>query len=268
MSLTGYMFENQDDIKAYVDLYDPIKLLWKGKNVSWGIKLTKQYNITLILSFPEKNISTENYYNSCVVIDPNGMILHHYQKHFLYLIDERWAMSGPSFSTFCYQQKKLGIGICMDLNNSNELDSFMKFEFATYHHQMKTEIIIITMNWILSDKLFYFNLFYWLFRLSPLLKELEKEIIIIGCNRIGTEKDITFTGTSFAIKFSKQLQQSSENCISLLKFIKQHINLEELTENQLTYLNNLLDYILPYINHIYILNYLNNNEEDTLLMTI
>ena len=69
-------------------------------------------------SYAEKTYD-DKYYNSCFIIKPDGTS---YRKHFLYYDDERWSLEGDKFGYMEIVTKKglklkLGIGICMDINN-------------------------------------------------------------------------------------------------------------------------------------------------------
>ena len=54
------------------------------------------------MGFPELGREREGAaYNSIAIVAPStGELLHVYRKHFLYEVDERWALEGPSFESF------------------------------------------------------------------------------------------------------------------------------------------------------------------------
>ena len=127
------------------------------------------------------------YYNSLVVVDEHGDMIHNYRKSFLYFTDETWAAEGNMERGFYelpfrYQQKsastlrttQLGaiprdasveangslaveegekriatsFGICMDINPYKFEAPFTKFEFANRVLDSQSQLVILSMAWL------------------------------------------------------------------------------------------------------------------------
>ncbi|KAJ9084647.1 hypothetical protein DSO57_1022134 [Entomophthora muscae] len=122
---------------------------------------------------------------------------------------------------------RVGVGICMDLNHNTKDDgSFSKCEFAKYHAEQQTNLVMVPMNWLKSwevdDSLpSTMTLLYWITRLKPLIDSLKpgQRVFVVACNRIGTERGTTFTGTSCILELS--LSNSNQEESKLLDLIKE-----------------------------------------------
>lgn len=118
---------------------------------------------------------TDQYYNSLLIISPDGHLHTLYRKHFLYTTDESWAEAGPSFkmveldfpipsSSPLLQSlksiapdppRKIRVcpAICMDLNPYRAEAPFSAFELATFAKANEVELVICLMNWLESSPL-------------------------------------------------------------------------------------------------------------------
>ena len=216
MTLSGYVFDNLEDIKPYTSYYD------KGEQFEFISNLSKKLKCYCFMGYPEKT-EDDKYYNSCFIITPEGTSLPSYRKHFLYTDDERWCLEGDDFGYMEMTSKrglklKLGIGICMDINNYKFKAPFKKMEFATHCIQKDVDIIIFPTNWTDSnpDDLSEFSGFelwdYWISRMEPYKrrnenkKQKKKTVYLVAADRIGHEKTTTFNGCSCVIKLSPQLE--------------------------------------------------------------
>ncbi|RUS34154.1 hypothetical protein BC938DRAFT_482244 [Jimgerdemannia flammicorona] len=154
---------------------------------------------------------------SCCFVDRQGNLIATYQKSFLYYTDERWADEGPGFISLQIERLgKVGIGICMDLN-PYKYRKASAFEFANFHREHQTQIILCPMNWLDSnpspsernpqkpqnstdsdsddettsedENVSWSSLAYWKGRLSPLYANDEADslrrpkVIFASCNR-------------------------------------------------------------------------------------
>jgi len=141
------------------------------------------------------------------LVSPEGLLVCTYAKHFLYETDKSWADEGPEFVEPIDIPRlggKVGIGICMDINPYEYVDSSLK-EFANFYAKHQAQLIIFLANWLNDntepdqpDAISTHN--YWAHRLSPLVGTNCK---FVACNRIGTEKGSTFCGGSCVISLKK-----------------------------------------------------------------
>ncbi|KAI0218264.1 hypothetical protein L0F63_006232, partial [Massospora cicadina] len=183
----------------------------------------------VLVSFPESaqdlfELPT-GIYNSCALINPLGMVEHIHRKHFLFEAEEHWASCGPEFSHVDIRDfGRVGIGICMDLNfNTRIAESYGKYEFAAYHASSKTRLILVPMNWLkdlnIDESLpSLMTLLYWIARFRPLIEGLTpgQKVYFVTCNRIGTERGTTFTGSSCVLEFSCDRFDQGQNKLHAL----------------------------------------------------
>eukprot|EP01097_Dermamoeba_algensis_P002033 TRINITY_DN1810_c0_g2_i2.p1 TRINITY_DN1810_c0_g2~~TRINITY_DN1810_c0_g2_i2.p1 ORF type:complete len:298 (+),score=76.07 TRINITY_DN1810_c0_g2_i2:60-953(+) len=172
-------------------------------------------------------VSTQNqesktkYLNSLMLVSPQGELVVNYSKHFLYETDKTWADEGCSFVSVELPewQKKIGFGVCMDINPYEYLNSSLK-EFANFHKKAKTDIILFAANWIDSDPeeegKSLETASYWVQRLSPLIGS---GCVFVAANRVGKERGTLFCGSSTIIHLGKKpaalvlLGKREENCV-------------------------------------------------------
>jgi len=198
MAFTGYMFYNKEEI-------EPLMEDERGPTYQLCRELAIKYNAFVAAGYPrvKKAEDTNLYYNSMCFVSPDGELIATYDKSFLYETDHNWAVEGSGFVTIDIPQwnKKIGLGICMDINPYEFQDS-SKFEFGDYQRDNKTDMIIFCSNWLDSNVHDDFNTDsthgYWAHRLTPIM---HNNVKFIACNRIGKEKSATFCGGSCVIDF-------------------------------------------------------------------
>ena len=213
MALSGYIFDNAQDIQPYMSLYN------QGEQYEFVSNLSKRLKCYSFLGYAE--VTQEgHYYNSCFIITPEGESLPSYRKHFLYTDDERWSLEGKNFgyieiTTKKGIQLKLGIGICMDINPYKFKSPFKKMEFANHCLNKNVDLIIFPTNWIDSEpndtsELHKNDLWsYWMERMEPYKKKNsknKKNVYMLCANRIGTEKTTTFHGCSCIMKIAPDFE--------------------------------------------------------------
>lgn len=92
----------------------------------------------------------------------------------------------------------------MDVNPYKFAAPFDDFEFANYHLQADSKLIVCCMNWLTIDEvdgedpegeLKYMRqvINYWLIRMTPLIG---RDVKLIICNRTGVEEGVTYCGLS------------------------------------------------------------------------
>jgi protein N-terminal amidase len=213
MALSGYIFDNAQDIQPYMSLYN------QGEQYEFVSNLSKRLKCYSFLGYAE--VTQEgHYYNSCFIITPEGESLPSYRKHFLYTDDERWSLEGKNFgyieiTTKKGIQLKLGIGICMDINPYKFKSPFKKMEFANHCLNKNVDLIIFPTNWIDSEpndtsELHKHDLWnYWMERMEPYKKKNsknKKNVYMLCANRIGKEKTTTFHGCSCIMKIAPDFE--------------------------------------------------------------
>eukprot|EP00831_Metopus_contortus_P079098 TRINITY_DN7799_c0_g1_i5.p2 TRINITY_DN7799_c0_g1~~TRINITY_DN7799_c0_g1_i5.p2 ORF type:complete len:223 (-),score=37.50 TRINITY_DN7799_c0_g1_i5:121-789(-) len=141
-------------------------------------------------------------------VDSEGNFIKSYKKHHLYETDKIWAEEGPYFEyidvVFRHGiKKRIGLGICMDINPYEFKVPFEAFEYATFHCKNSVDILAFSTNWNgvapLSTGQVKDVQDYWMSRLKPFQDE-KKLCYFLAANRIGAERSSIFLGSSCAFR--------------------------------------------------------------------
>ncbi|OAA41916.1 N-terminal amidase [Beauveria brongniartii RCEF 3172] len=207
LAFTGYNFKSLNQIAPY---FEP-----SGSGIAslWARTVALKYNCTVIAGYPEqvdvtpKWPTSPEYYNSAIVVSPDGETIANYRKSFLHYTDETWALEGDGFySGFLPGIGFTSLGIGMDLNPYKFEAPWHDYEFAFHALDVCADVIILSMAWIKKESREFSRmpnepdmetLTYWVTRLEPLIRESRRdEIIVVFANRCGIEGDATYAGTS------------------------------------------------------------------------
>ncbi|KAN0065935.1 hypothetical protein ACQY0O_001068 [Thecaphora frezii] len=161
-------------------------------------------------------------YNSAVLVDPAGRLVHTFRKHFLYDDDKRWATEGPGFETVELPGiGKVCVAICMDLNPYNFTAPFESFELAEFCREQGVKLLVVPMAWLLpasestanhaAQEASLSSINYWALRCSPLFGPTADAsgpvagaahgtTFFVAANRTGTEGKSTFAGSSCVLR--------------------------------------------------------------------
>ncbi|EEY14089.1 N-terminal amidase [Verticillium alfalfae VaMs.102] len=107
----------------------------------------------------------------------------------------------------CHVQKTATSSESMDLKFEAPWDAF---EFGYHILEYQSNFVIVSMAWLTREEGRAFSrmpnepdmetLTYWVTRLEPLIRaENDDEIIVVFCNRTGTEDDVIYAGTSAVV---------------------------------------------------------------------
>lgn len=171
----------------------------------------------VLVGFPERRqesnaLNKDTFYNSLMIVKPDGTLHTIYQKHFLYETDEAWSTPGRSFialdlpfprnlnqDNLLAETFRLVPCICMDLNPHQFTAPFEAYELGTFAAEERADVVICSMAWLDQtsaeeeaalltswDKI-RATVTYWAGRLSPLLSS---DVTFIACNRVGEEGDM------------------------------------------------------------------------------
>ncbi|KAJ5524662.1 Carbon-nitrogen hydrolase [Penicillium frequentans] len=92
LALTGYNFPSLEAIKPFLEPAGT------GRSATWARDIAKRLNCKVCIGYPEIEIGNgtdpAKYYNSLLVVNQHGEIVHNYRKCFLYYTDETWAAEG------------------------------------------------------------------------------------------------------------------------------------------------------------------------------
>ncbi|RGP78166.1 hypothetical protein FLONG3_3735 [Fusarium longipes] len=212
LAFSGYNFKSLQDIAPFLE--------YSGSGITslWARTVALKYNCVVTVGYPEKvDLSMRwpanpEYYNSTIVVNAEGETIANYRKAFLYYTDESWALEGNEgfFDGWIPGLGNTSIGICMDLNPYKYEAPWDAFEFAFHVLEAGSNIVIVSMAWMTREEPRKFTrmpnepdmdtLTYWVTRLEPLIRQdTRDEIIVVFCNRCGSEDDVLYAGTSAVI---------------------------------------------------------------------
>ena len=172
MGTTGYCFLNRQEISSLVETIP-------GPTTKKFQSITKRFNCYIVIGMPEIDEETQLYYNSAVLIGPNGIIGKHRKSHG-YIAEPKWSAPGQEHLVFDTEIGKIGILICMDIHF---------IETARLVALQDADIIIHISNW-LSERT---PAPYWISR------AFENGCYLIESNRWGLERTVQFSGGSCII---------------------------------------------------------------------
>jgi len=141
-------------------------------------ELAQRYQVHLVLGLAEADPATHTFYNSQILLGPDGMLIGSYRKMHLFGPDLNWAARGDSgYRSFDTEWGRIGMGICCDINY---------WELIDFLSAVQVDMFAFSTNWV-GDELPFG---YW------------SEMIASGCyyliaaNNWGDEGDIHFSGGS------------------------------------------------------------------------
>ncbi|OKL64199.1 hypothetical protein UA08_00270 [Talaromyces atroroseus] len=233
MAFSGYNFASLQAIRPYLEVQG------QGPSSQWARRTAQRLKCKVCVGYPEVQhvgpsttsdgdsaASSVKLYNSMLVVDEAGQIVHNYRKRFLYYTDESWASEGEaewSFKSLEFHaasgpasEKTVHIpttfGICMDINPYKFEAPFTAWEFANRVLDSQSHLVIVSAAWLVTDPttimatherlpdMDTFN--YWLKRFWPLLEKridygnrqldgfctpTETKVVLVFANRTGVE---------------------------------------------------------------------------------
>ncbi|EEA24392.1 hypothetical protein EYB25_004476 [Talaromyces marneffei] len=217
MAFSGYNFPSLEAITPYLEYQG------KGPSALWAQRTARRLKCKVCVGYPEiyrnpevssVNGTNENglvtspakLYNSLVVVDEAGQVIHNYRKRFLYYTDDSWASEGEAEWSFKSLEFHTGMsdvdttaaaiqpqttrksiqipttfGICMDINPYKFEAPWDAYEFAHRVLDSQSHLVILSAAWLTTDAdslalktgelpdMDTFN--YWLRRFWPLIEQ-------------------------------------------------------------------------------------------------
>lgn len=185
MATTGYCWECREEIAPYVE---PVP----GPTTHRFEQMATQYDCYIALTLAEVDPDTDVYYNSMVLIGPQG-IVGPYRKIHSYISEPRWARDGdlgmPVWDTPLGRLSGL---ICMDA---------MYFEAARIPALHDADVLLFPTNW-LDEKC---PSSWWMAR------AFENGVYFIAADRYGLERGVQFSGGSCILNPDGSIQAYLDN---------------------------------------------------------
>jgi len=175
MATSGYVWTDREEISPYVE---PIP----GPTTNALVPVAKEKDCYVVIGLPEVDPTDNVYYNSAVLIGPEGVV-GKYRKTHLFAADPRWAREGnDGFPVFETGIGRIGLLICMDA---------MYFEPARILALQDADVIAFPTNWVGNGN-------------NPpsktwCLRARENGVCWVAANRSDAERGAQFTGGSAII---------------------------------------------------------------------
>lgn len=185
MATTGYCWTSREEIAPYTESLP-------GPTTERFQALATRYGCFIALGLPEVDPETDVYYNSMILLGPEGTV-GIYRKIHSYISEPRWARDGdlgiPVWDTPIGRLSGL---ICMDA---------MYFEAVRIPALHDVDVLLFPTNW-LDEKC---PSSWWMTR------AFENGIYLIAANRYGNERGVQFTGGSCIIDPDGSIQAYRDN---------------------------------------------------------
>ncbi|MGL3209839.1 nitrilase-related carbon-nitrogen hydrolase [Bradyrhizobium sp. BR 1433] len=174
MGTTGYCWYDRDEVKPFVETVP-------GPSTDRFQRICEQHDCYIVLGMPEVDPATELYYNTAVLIGPNGIVGRHRKSH-PYIAEPKWAANGDvAHQVFDTELGRIGMLVCMDLHF---------FETARIEAVAGADVICHISNWLQERT----PAPYWINR------AFENSCYVIEANRWGLERTVQFSGGSCIIE--------------------------------------------------------------------
>ena len=173
MSTTGYCWYNRKEITPFVETIP-------GPTTNTFGELAKKYDCYIVVGLPEVDAKTDIYYNSAVLIGPEGVIGVHRKSH-NYVCEGKWAKDGNTdHEVFKTPIGDIGMLVCMDINI---------LETARVEGVKGADVIVCISNWV-EDKTPAMTWF---------TRAYENGCYVLVSDRCGLERGTEFNGGSCLI---------------------------------------------------------------------
>lgn len=103
---------------------EPYAELASGKTFQYFSRLAKELQMYLHIGYLEKDQFNNNFYNSVMVIDNNGILKLSYRKQNLFWGEDRYITPGNQPMTYTNPAGKMGMTICADIYDSDVMDPY------------------------------------------------------------------------------------------------------------------------------------------------
>jgi predicted amidohydrolase len=173
MGTTGYCWYDRDEVRPFVETVP-------GPATDRFQKICETHGCYIVLGMPEVDSATDLFYNTAVLIGPQGIVGKHRKSH-PYIAEPKWAANGDiAHQVFDTELGRIGLLVCMDLHF---------FETARLEAIAGADVICHISNWLAERT----PAPYWITR------AFENSCYVIEANRWGLERTVQFSGGSCVI---------------------------------------------------------------------
>lgn len=163
LAVSGYSFDNRDQVSACAEVL-------RGATFESLSGVARQYGVFVAAGIAERDPATDIYYNTALVVDPNGELAAHHRK--VLAAERRWACPGnlSRSSLFDTPWGRVGALICAD-SYAGLLPRSLALHGA--------DLLLVLANWPPSG-------------VDPThvwrARALENGYGVVGCNRTGLDR--------------------------------------------------------------------------------
>ena len=173
MGTTGYCWYDRSEVAPFVETIP-------GATTDRFFTIASQQNCYIVIGMPEVDKVTGLYYNTAVLIGPEGVVGKHRKSH-PYISEPKWAASGDvAHDVFDTSIGRIAMVVCMDLHF---------FETSRLEAVKGVDVICHISNWLQERT----PAPYWINR------AFENACYVIESNRWGLERTVQFSGGSCVI---------------------------------------------------------------------
>ncbi|MGR9145970.1 nitrilase-related carbon-nitrogen hydrolase (plasmid) [Rhizobium leguminosarum] len=173
MGTTGYCWFDRAEVKPFVETIP-------GPTTDVFQAIASKHRCHIVVGMPEVDPASELYYNTAVLIGPEGVVGRHRKSH-PYIAEPKWAANGDIVhEVFETEIGRISMLVCMDLHF---------FETARLEALAGADIICHISNWLQERT----PAPYWINR------AFENACYVIESNRWGLERTVQFSGGSCVI---------------------------------------------------------------------
>ena len=185
MGLTGYCWYAREEVAPYVE---PVP----GPSTNTFAALAAKLDCYIVIGLPEVEPTNGLYYNTAVLVGPEGYLGKHRKSH-PYIAEPKWAASGDTgHQVFDTSLGRLALLICMDIH-------FL--ETARLVALRGADVICHLSNWLAERA----PAPYWISRAR------ENGCYLIESNRWGLERGVQFSGGCCVIDPDGHVQASRDD---------------------------------------------------------
>ena len=176
-----------------------------SESIACFAKYCHQYSIDCVFGLSEK--ADGKFYNTLVHINKCGELTSKYRKMHPFSFGEEVYEAGDTCCSFTLMGENIGLSICYDLR------------FPELFQQLSKDCkcIIVSANWPAKRSE------HWRSLLQA--RAIENQCYMIGCNCVGTQKSISYSGNSIVVSPDGDIIASAES--SREQFICSTIDLSE-----------------------------------------
>ncbi|MCZ0930270.1 hypothetical protein L0636_07510 [Halomonas janggokensis] len=185
MGLTGYCWYDREEVTPYVE---PVP----GPSTECFAALAAKLDCYIVIGLPEVEPANGLYYNTAVLVGPEGYLGKHRKSH-PYIAEPKWAASGDTgHQVFETSLGRIALLICMDIHFL-ETSRLVALQGA--------DVICHLSNWLAERA----PAPYWISRAR------ENGCYLIESNRWGLERGVQFSGGSCVIDPDGHVQASRDD---------------------------------------------------------